>query len=330
MVPAGVAQSDVSVVPVGPPAADLVLVTTTDFFYPLVDDPYVMGRIGCCNVLSDLYAAGVTRCDSLLMLLAECTEIPDTDGLRGRVTQLLMRGFADAARDVGVAVTGGQSVRGAWPLIGGAASAVAPRAQCLAPGRAVPGDVVVLTKPLGMQVCVNAHQWLARRATSPVFRARAEKLDALLPAGLVEDTYRRAARQMARMNRRAAELMHTHGAHAATDVTGFGVVGHAGNLALAQAHRPGVALELHTLPVLRGMVRVLDVVDFPLLQGRSAETSGGLLVCLPDEAAARAYCAALERDEGFPAWIVGRVVERDPAKDTPPAYIVDNPTIVEW
>ena len=336
MVPEGVGQSDVSVVPVGAPAADLVLVTTTDFFYPLVDDPYVMGRIGCCNVLSDLYAAGVTHCDSLLMLLAECTEIPDTAGLRGCVTQLLMRGFADAARDVGVAVTGGQSVRGAWPLIGGAASAVCPRTQLLAPGRAIPGDVVVLTKPLGMQVCVNAHQWLARRATSPVFRARAEQLDALLPAGVVEASYRTAARQMARMNRRAAELMHVHGAHAATDVTGFGILGHAANLAQEQGQSqgkeqgPSVALEIHTLPILRGMVRVLDVVNFPLLQGRSAETSGGLLVCLPSEAAARAYCAELERDEGFPAWIVGRVVERDPATDTPPAYIVEKPTIIEY
>ena len=73
-----VARSDVSMVPVGPPGAGLKLVTTTDFFSPLIDDPYVMGRIGCCNVLSDLYSAGVTHCDSLLMLLAKATATTQT------------------------------------------------------------------------------------------------------------------------------------------------------------------------------------------------------------------------------------------------------------
>jgi len=317
-------------VPVGPLAAGLKLVSTTDFFYPLVDDPYMMGRIGCCNVLSDLYSAGVTHCDSLLMLLAECIEIDDKDGLRGRVTQLLMRGFSDAAKDVGVAVTGGQSVRGAWPLIGGAASAVCTSDEYMEPVRAVPGDVVVLTKPLGMQVCVNAHQWAARRDISPMFRQRAEMLDKLLPEGVVEETYQKASRQMARMNKIAAELMHKYDAHAATDVTGFGILGHSTNLALEQKYEHGVSIRLHTLPILKGMVKVLDIVQFPLLQGRSAETSGGLLICLKDMETARAFCEEIERLEGYPAWVIGDVIERDSAKETPPAFIVENPTIIEY
>jgi len=290
----------------------------------------MMGRIGCCNVLSDLYSAGVTHCDSLLMLLAECIEIDDKDGLRGRVTQLLMRGFSDAARDVGVAVTGGQSVRGAWPLIGGAASAVCTSDEYMEPVRAVPGDVVVLTKPLGMQVCVNAHQWVARRDISPLFRQRSDALDKILPEGLVEETYQKAARQMARMNKIAAELMHKYDAHAATDVTGFGILGHSTNLAQEQKYSPGVQIRLHTLPILKGMVKVLEVVQFPLLQGRSAETSGGLLICLKDMETARAFCEEIERIEGYPAWIIGDVIERDPSTNAPPAFIVENPTIVEY
>jgi len=241
-----------------------------------------------------------------------------------------MRGFSDAARDVGVTVSGGQSVRGAWPLIGGAASAVCTADQYIEPVRAVPGDVVVLTKPLGMQVCVNAHQWIARRDISALFRQRADKLDEILPKGLVEETYRKASQQMARMNKVAAELMHKYDAHAATDVTGFGFLGHARNLAQEQKYAPGVAIRLHTMPILKGMVKVLDVVQFPLLQGLSAETSGGLLICLKDEATARAYCEEIERIEGYPAWIVGEVIERDTASGAPAAFIVDNPTIVEY
>jgi len=329
IVPDEVGQSDCSIVPVGPPEAGLKLVSTTDFFYPLVDDPYIMGRIGCCNVLSDLYAAGVTHCDSLLMLFAECTEIPDKDGLRSRVTQLLMKGFSDAAHDVGVNIGGGQSVRGAWPLIGGAASAVCNKDQYIEPIRAVPGDVVVLTKPLGMQVCVNAHQWHGRRETSELFRERAEKLDKILPEGLIEETYQKAARQMSRMNKVAAELMHKYDAHAGTDVTGFGVIGHSTNLALEQKYAPGVSIRIHTLPILKGMTEVIDVVYFPLLEGRSAETSGGLLICLKDMETARAFCEEIERLEGYPAWIIGDVIERDPKTDAPPAFIVENPTIIE-
>jgi len=78
------------------------------------------------------------------------------------------------------------------------------------------------------------------------------------------------------------------------------------------------------------MVKVLDVVQFPLLQGKSAETSGGLLICLKDMETARAFCEEIERIEGYPAWIIGDVIERDPAKDTPPAFIVENPTIIEY
>jgi len=132
------------------------------------------------------------------------------------------------------------------------------------------------------------------------------------------------------MNKVAAELMHKYDAHAATDVTGFGVLGHASNLAQEQKYAPGVSIRLHTLPILKGMVKVLEAVQFPLLQGRSAETSGGLLICLKDEATARAYCEEIERLEGYPAWIVGEVIERDPSTQAPPAFIVDKPTIIEY
>lgn len=81
---------DCSVVPLSKPG--LSLISTTDFFYPNVDDPYYQGRIGCANVLSDLYSFGIVNCDTMLMILAASTEIPEKD--RYIATKLMMKGFA--------------------------------------------------------------------------------------------------------------------------------------------------------------------------------------------------------------------------------------------
>ena len=105
----------------------LSLVQTTDFFYPLVDDPYIMGKITCANVLSDLYAMGVTDCDNMLMLLG----IPQkmTEKEREIVIPIIMRGFKDTALEAGVQVTGGQTVFNPWLTIGGVASSICQNAE---------------------------------------------------------------------------------------------------------------------------------------------------------------------------------------------------------
>ena len=84
------------------------MISTTDFFYPLVDNPYIQGKIGCANVLSDLYAMGVFNCDTMLMLLAASTQMEED--LRIAVTRRVIQGFNDHCASVGVEVTGGQTV----------------------------------------------------------------------------------------------------------------------------------------------------------------------------------------------------------------------------
>ena len=98
------------------------LVQTTDFFYPLVDDPYVQGKIACANVLSDLYAMGVSECDNMLMLLGVCTDLTARE--REVVTKMIIQGFSDLAREAGTTVNGGQTVLNPWYIIGGVASSV--------------------------------------------------------------------------------------------------------------------------------------------------------------------------------------------------------------
>ena len=92
------------------------IVSTTDFFYPLVEDPYLQGRIGCANVLSDMYALGVIHIDNVLMIIAASTEIESKS--RDIVTRQMMIGFNDCCLLANTNVTGGQSVLNPWPIIG--------------------------------------------------------------------------------------------------------------------------------------------------------------------------------------------------------------------
>ncbi|PVD24326.1 hypothetical protein C0Q70_14806 [Pomacea canaliculata] len=136
----------------------LSLVQTTDYFYPLVDDPYMQGKIACANVLSDLYAMGVTDCDNMLMLVACSNKMTEKE--RDIIMPIIMRGFKDCAEEAGTGVTGGQTVINPWLIIGGVGTSVCQPNEYIMPDNAVVGDVLVLTKPLGTQVAVNAYQWL--------------------------------------------------------------------------------------------------------------------------------------------------------------------------
>lgn len=106
---------------------NLSLVQTTDFFYPLVDDPYIMGKITCANVLSDLYAVGVTDCDNMLMLLGVPQKMSEKE--REIIIPIIIRGFKDTALEAGVQVTGGQTVFNPWLTIGGVASSICQNAE---------------------------------------------------------------------------------------------------------------------------------------------------------------------------------------------------------
>lgn len=295
-----------------------VCISTTDFFFPLVDSPYLQGRIGAANVLSDLYAEGVGDCDFMLMLLAACRDMPDDE--REVCTREMVRGFNDACLEAGTTVTGGQTVLNPWPVIGGVATAICAAGEYVASDGARAGDAVVLTKPLGTQVAVNVHEWRVRRA--PKWTALTE--GGVLTAPEAEDMMHAACRSMARLNRHGGALMVPHHAHAGTDVTGFGLLGHAQNLMDNQA--AAVGMEIHTLPCIANTAKVerSGVLDFRLRAGYSAETSGGLLVCLPEEDAA-AYCRALEALDGEPTWIIGRVVADAgrQARITPDATILE-------
>ncbi|NWV85589.1 SPS1 dikinase, partial [Dasyornis broadbenti] len=220
------------------------------------------GRIACANVLSDLYAMGVTECDNVLMLLSvsqRMSEEVTAPGARGRagpgVGEEPVLSIKAAMRVMGWGLG-----KGAWQL---------PRVsqESVTNGGAVPGDVLVLTKPLGTHMAVTAHQWLD-------IPERWNKIKLVVTREEVELAYQEAVSSMATLNRTAAGLMRAFGAHAATDVTGFGVLGHA--RALAAQQRLDVAFVIHNLPVIAKMAAVSKACGGRggLLQGTAPETSG--------------------------------------------------------
>jgi selenide,water dikinase len=271
---------------------DLAIVQTVDFFTPIVDDPYWVGRIAATNALSDVYAMG-GRPVSALNLVAFPLETLGPDVLRE-----ILRGGADAVAAAGASIVGGHSIDDPEPKYGLAVTGVVdPRAVLTnAGGRA--GDALVLTKPLGAGTVATALK-----------RGRAD-------AALVE----RAVKVMSTLNDVAGAQARAAGASALTDVTGFGLLGHAHELAAAS----GVAAEIDAaaIPAIEGVLELL--VDDRAVAGGSrrnrldaesftvwgpveeplrrlacdAMTSGGLL-------AAVAPSRASEVD----GWVVGRLVE---------------------
>lgn len=273
---------------------------------------------------------GVTEIDTMLMTLGVCRDMNDTE--RDVVTTQMIRGFNDLAREANTNVTGGQTVMNPWPLVGGVAMSVRSgtfhifsldntdrtrvESEIIRPIHAVPGDVLILTKPLGTQIAVNFFQWRLKPE-------RWARVESAFTVGDAAEAFLMATESMTRLNRNAARLMHKYHAHSATDVTGFGLLRHARNQAKSQLE--AVDFEIHTLPIIRNMVKVNAMIgdSFKLLDGLAAETSGGLLLCIAADRA-EDFIKELHELDGKPAWIVGRVVT-----GTRCARIVDNYTVVE-
>ena len=289
------------------------LVSTTDFFYPLVTDPYLQGQIGCCNVLSDLYSLGIQRCDNMLMTLTVSWDMTDEE--QSIVTTQVMKGFCDMAALAGTQVTGGQTILNPCPIIGGVAMSVVGEEELIRPCGASPGDVIVLTKPIGTQVAVNLYEWCYSK------RHIFEKLSTRIEEEKVLEIFAKACGYMASLNRGPAGLMHKYRAKACTDVTGFGILGHAQNLASVQ--HADVDFRINRLPIIAGVMSVeKQVRDFRLVEGFSAETSGGLMIVLPRDEV-EGFLREFNEVEGRPAWIIGDVVEGSRKA------VIENPEILE-
>jgi len=277
------------------------MVETVDVITPIVDDPYTFGAICAANSVSDIYAMGGTPLTALAILgYASCDFGPS-------VIKELLKGAIDKLREAGVCLIGGHSIEDEEFKFGFAISGVVRSSEILRLDGARPGSVLILTKKIGTGVLTSA-----------------VKLGRMRPSRL-----RPAIQSMLRLNRTASMVARDSGANAATDVTGFGLLGHALNMAKAS----GVDLVIHyrKVPFMEGVRdyiaqgiipkgarRTLDFcmkdVAFPealdeadMLALSDPQTSGGMLISLPEDRL-DVFEQLVDRHK-MPYWIIGMVTK---------------------
>lgn len=272
-----------------------------------MDDPYQFGQIAAANSLSDVYAMGGRPITAMNLL---CYPIHDRDP---RELAAILQGGADKVAEAGVSLVGGHSVEDAEPKFGLSVTGLIDPAHVTTNAGARAGDVLVLTKPLGTGIITTA--------------AKFDACDT--------DTLEAAIRSMATLNAGAAEAMRQVGigpdapVHAATDITGFGLVGHLYHL--ARASGVGIEIDLRAIPALPNAERLAsegnvtrgdrenraylgehlvvapDAAPARLSLLLDPQTSGGLAICVAEDALPR-LLAALEAQQVATRAVIGRVV----------------------
>ncbi len=288
-------------------ADDLAVVQTIDFFPPIVDDPYDFGAIAAVNALSDVYAMGGTP---LLALNIVCFPEDLPKEILGRI----LLGGMDVAKEAGIVIAGGHTVKDREPKYGLSVTGVVHPDHIVTNAAAEVGDELVLTKPLGSGIITTAAK-----------------------AGVADDaTIAGAIATMRQLNRAGGEAMVEVGVKSATDITGFGLVGHL--LGMLRASGTAAKLRLADVPLLPG---VRDIVERGVVPGGTgnnleafrndvawgpgiteedriilsdAQTSGGLLIAAPPGSTQTLLDALARR--GALGVVIGRVVAREDAANT--------------
>lgn len=295
-------------------AENLCIVQTVDVFTPCVDDPHLFGRICAANCLSDIYAMGGVPRTALSIV-----SFP-SDTIHGEVMYRMLLGAMETLAEAGVALIGGHSIKEDEIKLGFAITGLIDPAVAAALDRPQPGDVLVLTKPLGTGVLTFAQQ-----------------IGRTHPAGLAA-----AAVSMATLNKAAAEAMVLSGASGCTDVTGFGLFGHL--VRLLRQHGLSAQVYAEALPAFEGALELLrsDVIPGAIERNREfvepdleidpgveparvhlgldAQTSGGLLITIAPQRLNTLLDALAER--GVNGFVLGQL-----ARDSTPRIVVKAGTI---
>ena len=278
------------------------LIQTTDFFPPIVDDPYLYGKIAATNALSDVYAMGGEPKLALNILCA-------AEGMAEETIREILRGGYDAAYEAGAIITGGHTIRGAEPIYGLAVSGFVHPEKVLTNSSARPGDVLILTKPLGVGIITTG--------------AKADMVE--------KEVLDRIYAQMATLNKAARDIMVGFQVHSCTDVTGFALMGH--SYEMAQGSGCTIHIQVDKVPYHPEALELASMGLIPAGAYRNREyasagvavrgnisramedilydpqTSGGLLFALPEQEAE--LCLDRLKQVIPNAAIIGYVTEKE-------------------
>lgn len=287
---------------------DLALIQTVDFFTPILDNPYLYGQISAANSLSDIYAMGGTPITAL-NIAGVSTGYFDADTLAA-----IFRGGIDKAREAGVLVLGGHTISDKELKYGLAVTGTIHPDKIITNSNAKVGDALVLTKPVGTGIVTTA----------------------LKQAKVTEEELEITIQSMITLNKFAAEAMQKVGVHAATDVTGFGLLGHLHELLVASG--VGAEVSAHSVPFVPGALKFAKIGTIPAGSRANqfyldddkkvelladipeehevllydAQTSGGLLIAVPSEKTDMLLQAIRETDHPFEPVVIGHFIEAEP------------------
>lgn len=279
---------------------EIALVLTTDFFTPIVDDPHDFGRVAATNALSDVYAMGGTPTTALSI-------VGFPDGLASEILGQILAGASEVASQAGIAIVGGHTIKSEEPIFGLAVVGTIHPQRVLSNAGAQVGDVLILTKPIGLGIISTA-----AKNDQDTLNAMPE-----------------AIQIMTQLNRKAAEVLTRHTVHALTDVTGFGLLGHLRNM--TSASHVNAHIFADRVPILPAAITYVhqgiapggtranrkfladwveyatNVTENMQLLLCDAQTSGGLLAAVPESIAP----LILEelRQSGVTGAIVGKMEE---------------------
>jgi len=283
-------------------APGVAVIGTVDFFPPIVDEPRTFGEIAAANALSDVFAMG-----GRVLFALSVAAIPED--MPNEAFRAILEGASSKVREAGGILAGGHTIRDPEPKYGLAVIGVASPDRLLRKGGAQPGDLLIVTKPLGTGLLVSGRR-----------QGRTSDADLAL-----------AVDHMRTLNRTASELLVAHGVRAATDVTGFGLLGH--GLEMARASGTAFAFDAARLPALEGALDLAragvetggaahnrrfvapylsvaaDVASDLVTLAHDPQTSGGLLAAIPRDAVKDLHKALV--DSGLEHWPVGRVEASD-------------------
>jgi selenide,water dikinase len=272
-------------------ADGIAVLNTLDFFTPMVDEPEIQGRIAGSNVTSDIYCMAVTKIAAVLTIMAFPDNMPN------ELAVGMLKGFVDFCREMEAPVIGGHTIRNPWPIIGGAATGIGDPEKLVYTRGAKEGDRLFLTEPLGIAPAMAAYR----------LRKEKEGMEVLseVSADLVETAISGAISGMTESNKPVAEAMQQVPVHAATDITGFGLKGHAENMAILGK----VDIIIDQLAVIKGTPILAELLGYPLLQGEGKETAGGMLITVAKQDADILLNELDKRRVRH--WEVGHVVKGD-------------------
>ena len=279
---------------------DKLLVQSVDFFTPIVDDPYTFGQIAAANALSDIYAMGATPTFALNIFGFPINDLPK------EVAGQILKGGSDKASEAGIQILGGHSIDDKEPKYGLIVNGEVDEDKLIRNSAASAGDVLILTKPIGTGIISTA-----------------------LKNGQVQiDVETTAVESMKTLNKNAANIMHEHKVNAATDITGFGLLGHL--IEMCKSSNVSMELDFESIPFFPGVEELANNGFIPSGTKRNhdyvsnyceyndsisitqqmmlsdAQTSGGLLISLPSDQANN-YIKAYNSSSNINAHIVGNV-----------------------